>query len=103
MRKDCLGEALVGLQGVDQRRHLRKVIYDGLVGLPSRGEQRVEVRLAENWSLGALIEGQRLGLEDVGLHLRQVNVIIELYDVNLLRVLIRRVERDLDEDPGDAV
>ena len=59
--------------------------------------------MAENRGLGALFEGQRLGLQDVCLQFVKVDIIIELDYINLFWVFMFRVERHLNIDPRNAI
>lgn len=66
-------------------------------------QECVKVGLVEDGRLRTLVQSHGLGLEDVRLHLVQVNIIVELDDVNLLRVLILWVQGNLNVDPRDAI
>ena len=49
-----------------------------------------------------MVKGQSFGLEDVGLELVEVYIIVELDNINFLWRFMLRVQRHLDVDPRDA-
>ena len=74
----------------------------GLKDTTSWCQQRIKVGLTKNRSFRALIKGQSFGLEDVGLELIEVDVVVELDNINFLWRFMLRVQRHLDVDPRDA-
>ena len=75
-----------------------------LESIASRGQQSIEVGLIEHRRLRTLLELQLLRLQDVRLHLLQVDIIVELDDVDLFGLPLHLwVERYLNVDPGNAV
>ena len=60
--------------------------------------------MVEDWCLGALLKLQLLCLQDVGLHLLQVDIVIEFNDVYLFRLILNfRVQWYLNVDPRNAI
>ena len=84
---------------VHEGRERAEVCNSWLLSSSTGREEGHEVGLVQDWGLGTLVELDLLGLKDVDLHSVEEHLVVELDDVDLLRIFGGRVERDFDVDP----